>query len=51
MQYLFDASGIDDAGIVTLSCGHCRPEVLNAIMEQGKLQQHGTINISTPCNS
>ncbi|KAK4256722.1 hypothetical protein QN277_006409 [Acacia crassicarpa] len=46
MQYLFDESGrryLDAfAGIVTVSCGHCHPEVLNAIMEQGKLLQHAT---------
>ncbi|KAI9113730.1 hypothetical protein K1719_014981 [Acacia pycnantha] len=46
MQYLFDESGrryLDAfAGIVTVSCGHCHPEVLNAIMEQSKLLQHAT---------
>ncbi|KAF3440185.1 hypothetical protein FNV43_RR18464 [Rhamnella rubrinervis] len=30
------------AGIVTVSCGHCHPDVLNAIMEQSKLLQHAT---------
>ncbi|KAI3431092.1 uncharacterized protein J3R85_008010 [Psidium guajava] len=46
MQYLFDESGkryLDAfAGIVTVSCGHCHPEVLNAIVEQSKLLQHAT---------
>lgn len=46
MQYLFDETGkryLDAlAGIVTVSCGHCHPEVLNAITEQSKLLQHAT---------
>ncbi|XP_007048074.2 PREDICTED: alanine--glyoxylate aminotransferase 2 homolog 1, mitochondrial [Theobroma cacao] len=46
MQYLFDESGrryLDAiAGVVTVSCGHCHPDVLNAIMEQSKLLQHAT---------
>lgn len=46
MQYLYDEGGrryLDAfAGIVTVSCGHCHPEVLNAIMEQSKLLQHAT---------
>ncbi|KAG2410539.1 hypothetical protein LR48_Vigan01g022200 [Vigna angularis] len=46
MQYLYDDSGrryIDAfAGIVTVSCGHCHPEILNAITEQSKLLQHAT---------
>ncbi|XVE86706.1 hypothetical protein DITRI_Ditri18aG0055500 [Diplodiscus trichospermus] len=46
MQYLFDENGrryLDAfAGIVTVSCGHCHPEVLHAIMEQSKLLQHAT---------
>ncbi|TKY60338.1 Alanine--glyoxylate aminotransferase 1 [Spatholobus suberectus] len=46
MQYLYDESGrryLDAfAGIVTVSCGHCHPEILNAIMEQSKLLQHAT---------
>ncbi|XP_027337982.1 alanine--glyoxylate aminotransferase 2 homolog 1, mitochondrial-like [Abrus precatorius] len=46
MQYLFDENGrryLDAfAGIVTISCGHCHPEVLNATMEQSKLLQHTT---------
>ncbi|KAG5136606.1 hypothetical protein JHK82_021337 [Glycine max] len=46
MQYLYDDSGrryLDAfAGIVTVSCGHCHPEILNAITEQSKLLQHAT---------
>ncbi|KAL9230620.1 hypothetical protein vseg_005948 [Gypsophila vaccaria] len=46
MQYLFDELGrryLDAfAGIVTVSCGHCHPEILNAITEQSKLLQHAT---------
>ncbi|KAK4417254.1 Alanine--glyoxylate aminotransferase 21, mitochondrial [Sesamum alatum] len=46
MQYLFDENGrryLDAfAGIVTASCGHCHPDVLNAITEQSKLLQHAT---------
>ncbi|KAK8511654.1 hypothetical protein V6N12_038255 [Hibiscus sabdariffa] len=46
MQYLYDESGrryLDAfAGIVTVSCGHCHPEILNAIVEQSKLLQHAT---------
>ncbi|KAM4117459.1 hypothetical protein ACB094_02G126500 [Castanea mollissima] len=46
MQYLFDENGrryLDAfAGIVTVSCGHCHPEILNAITEQSKLLQHAT---------
>ncbi|KAK6922948.1 Aminotransferase class-III [Dillenia turbinata] len=46
MQYLFDESGrryLDAfAGIVTVSCGHCHPVVLDAIVEQSKLLQHAT---------
>ncbi|GAV59938.1 Aminotran_3 domain-containing protein [Cephalotus follicularis] len=46
MQYLYDESGrryLDAiAGVVTVSCGHCHPRVLDAIMEQSKLLQHAT---------
>lgn len=46
MQYLYDESGkryLDAfAGIVTVSCGHCHPDILEAIMEQNKLLQHAT---------
>ncbi|XP_050204725.1 alanine--glyoxylate aminotransferase 2 homolog 1, mitochondrial-like isoform X2 [Mercurialis annua] len=44
MQYLFDENGrryLDAfGGIVTVSCGHCHPEVLKAIIQQSKLLQH-----------
>ncbi|KAG9451650.1 hypothetical protein H6P81_011615 [Aristolochia fimbriata] len=44
MQYLFDENGkryLDAfAGIVTVSCGHCHPDVVNAVVEQTKLLQH-----------
>lgn len=46
MQYLFDETGrryLDAfAGIVTVSCGHCHPDIVNAIIEQTKLLQHAT---------
>ncbi|KAL8160724.1 hypothetical protein V2J09_002261 [Rumex salicifolius] len=46
MQYLYDESGrryLDAfAGIVTVSCGHCHPDVVNAIIDQTKLLQHAT---------
>ncbi|KAH9300566.1 hypothetical protein KI387_012149, partial [Taxus chinensis] len=46
MQYLFDEDGrryLDAfGGIVTVSCGHCHPEVVEAIMNQTKLLQHAT---------
>lgn len=46
MQYLYDENGrryLDAfAGIVTISCGHCHPEVLDAIFEQSTLLQHAT---------
>ncbi|KAM1593798.1 hypothetical protein FF1_000270 [Malus domestica] len=46
MQYLFDENGrrcLDAfAGIVTVSCGHCHPDVLNAIVEQSRLLQRAT---------
>ncbi|KAG6721870.1 hypothetical protein I3842_03G133500 [Carya illinoinensis] len=46
MQYLFDENGrryLDAfAGIVTVSCGHCHPEILSAIIEQSNLLQHAT---------
>lgn len=46
MQYLYDESGrryLDAfAGIVTVSCGHCHPDILDAIFEQSKLLQHAT---------
>ncbi|KAG1334518.1 putative Alanine--glyoxylate aminotransferase 2, mitochondrial [Cocos nucifera] len=46
MQYLYDESArryLDAfAGIVTVSCGHCHPDVVNAVVEQTKLLQHTT---------
>ncbi|KAL5714783.1 glycine transaminase [Ranunculus cassubicifolius] len=46
MQYLFDENGrryLDAfAGIVTVSCGHCHPEIVNAVVEQSNLLQHAT---------
>ncbi|KAJ0041112.1 hypothetical protein Pint_26738 [Pistacia integerrima] len=46
MQYLFNESGrrcLDAfAGIVTVSCGHCHPDIVNAITEQNNLFQHAT---------
>ncbi|KAF4350636.1 hypothetical protein F8388_019371 [Cannabis sativa] len=46
MQYLFDEDGkryLDAfAGIVTVSCGHCHPDIVNAVIEQTKLLQHAT---------
>ncbi|MCX6935571.1 MAG: aminotransferase class III-fold pyridoxal phosphate-dependent enzyme [Verrucomicrobia bacterium] len=44
MQYLFDEKGrryLDGfAGIVTVSVGHCHPEVIAAVDEQNHLLQH-----------
>lgn len=46
MQYLYDENGqryLDAiAGIVTVSCGHCHPDVVDAIVNQTKLLQHAT---------
>ncbi|XP_072978756.1 alanine--glyoxylate aminotransferase 2 homolog 1, mitochondrial [Typha angustifolia] len=46
MQYLYDENGkryLDCfAGIVTVSCGHCHPDIVNAVVEQTKLLQHTT---------
>jgi len=46
MQYLFDESGrryLDlFAGIVTISCGHCHPEILRRVQEQMNALQHTT---------
>ncbi|KAI5073709.1 hypothetical protein GOP47_0011722 [Adiantum capillus-veneris] len=46
MQYLYDEKGkryLDAfAGIVTVSCGHCHPEVVDAIIKQTRLLQHTT---------
>ncbi|KAL2470930.1 Alanine--glyoxylate aminotransferase 23 [Abeliophyllum distichum] len=47
MQYLFDEKGrryLDAfGGIATVSCGHCHPEVVDAIVSQTKRLQHSTI--------
>ncbi len=46
MQYVFDENGrryLDlFAGIVTVSCGHCHPKVLERIQAQEALLQHAT---------
>jgi alanine-glyoxylate transaminase / (R)-3-amino-2-methylpropionate-pyruvate transaminase len=46
MQYLYDEDGkryLDCfAGIVTVSCGHCHPDVIKAVIEQTELLQHAT---------
>ncbi|EFJ04225.1 hypothetical protein SELMODRAFT_139046 [Selaginella moellendorffii] len=46
MQYLYDESGkryLDAfAGIVTVSVGHCHPEVVQAVIKQTELLQHTT---------
>src|SRR6476660_1436897 len=46
MQWLFDETGrryLDlFAGIVTVSCGHCHPKVLQRIREQTETLQHAT---------
>ncbi|XP_060176363.1 alanine--glyoxylate aminotransferase 2 homolog 2, mitochondrial-like [Lycium barbarum] len=47
MQYLFDSNGrryLDAfGGIATVSCGHCHPDVVEAIVNQTKRLQHSTI--------
>lgn len=46
MQYLFDEKGrryLDAfGGIVTVSVGHCHPEVIAAVDEQNHLLQHAS---------
>lgn len=46
MQYLYDHTGrryLDAfAGIVTVSVGHCHPEVVDAVVKQSQLLQHTT---------
>eukprot|EP00798_Chlamydomonas_sp_ICE-L_P026930 gene26931-4553_t len=46
MQYLFDETGrryLDAfAGIVTVSAGHCHPEIVDAVVKQSHLLQHTT---------
>ncbi|VFQ71781.1 unnamed protein product [Cuscuta campestris] len=47
MQYLFDEDGrryLDAfGGIATVCCGHCHPEVVEAIVTQTKRLQHSTV--------
>jgi alanine-glyoxylate transaminase/(R)-3-amino-2-methylpropionate-pyruvate transaminase len=47
MQYLFDDSGrryLDAfGGIATVSCGHCHPDVVTAIVNQINRIQHSTV--------
>ncbi|KAL7152205.1 hypothetical protein ABFS83_04G081500 [Erythranthe nasuta] len=52
MQYLFDEKGrryLDAfGGIATVGCGHCHPEVVDAIVNQTKRLQHSTILYLNP---
>ncbi|GAB4833666.1 hypothetical protein Ancab_031911 [Ancistrocladus abbreviatus] len=52
MQYLFDENGrrYPDAfgGIATVCCGHCHPDVVDAILTQTKHLQHSTILYLNP---
>ncbi|KAK1270548.1 hypothetical protein QJS04_geneDACA005903 [Acorus gramineus] len=47
MQYLFDEDGrryLDAfAGIATVCCGHCHPEIVEAIVKQSNRIQHSTV--------
>ncbi|KAL6649889.1 hypothetical protein ACP70R_014113 [Stipagrostis hirtigluma subsp. patula] len=47
MQYLYDEHGrryLDAfAGIATVCCGHCHPDVLDAIAAQARRLQHSTV--------
>ncbi|XP_041024185.1 alanine--glyoxylate aminotransferase 2 homolog 3, mitochondrial [Juglans microcarpa x Juglans regia] len=47
MQYLFDDEGrryVDAfGGIATVCCGHCHPDVVDAIIKQTKRLQHSTV--------
>ncbi|XP_027335590.1 alanine--glyoxylate aminotransferase 2 homolog 2, mitochondrial-like [Abrus precatorius] len=47
MQYLFDEKGrryVDAfGGIATVCCGHCHPDVVEAIVDQSKRLQHSTV--------
>ncbi|KAJ4704295.1 Alanine--glyoxylate aminotransferase 2, mitochondrial-like protein [Melia azedarach] len=47
MQYLFDEKGkryLDAfGGIAVVSCGHCHPDVVDAIVKQLKRLQHSTV--------
>jgi len=46
-QYLFDEDGrryLDAfGGIATVCCGHCHPDVVEAIVNQAKRIQHSTV--------
>ncbi|KAL6987938.1 glycine transaminase [Sarracenia purpurea var. burkii] len=52
MQYLFDENGrryLDAfGGIATVVCGHCHPDVVEAIVNQTKRIQHSTIMYLNP---
>ncbi|GJM88883.1 hypothetical protein PR202_ga05459 [Eleusine coracana subsp. coracana] len=47
MQYLFDEDGrryLDAfGGIATVCCGHCHPDIVEAIVNQAKRIQHSTV--------
>ncbi|KAL4610860.1 hypothetical protein ACB092_08G083000 [Castanea dentata] len=47
MQYLYDENGrryLDSfGGIATVCCGHCQPDVVEAIVNQTKRLQHSTV--------
>ena len=47
MQYLFDEDGrryLDAfGGIATVCCGHCHPDVIEAIINQTRRLQHSTV--------
>ena len=47
MQYLYDETGrryLDSfGGIATVCCGHCHPDVVEAIVNQTKRLQHSTV--------
>ena len=47
MQYLFDENGrryVDAfGGIATVNCGHCHPDVADAIVKQINRLQHSTV--------
>ena len=55
MLYLFDEHGRRylDAfrGIATVCCGHCHPQVVEAIVNQTKKLQHSTILYLNPAIS
>ncbi|KAI7996141.1 hypothetical protein LOK49_LG10G02399 [Camellia lanceoleosa] len=52
MQYLYDDNGrryLDAfGGIATVCCGHCHPDVVNAIVDQTNRLQHSTILYLNP---